>query len=1340
LVSVIVNAIGTIDAGTSHSVEGGSTTMNATIPDRTGIEGEWTIVSGGADIIDPDQPNTFIENLSRGPNVFSWSVYLGNCYASDTVTVTNGDVVQAETNPDFTTCSLEALLEANDPENALGYWSTAGVGSGDILDPNSPVTRVINLDPDENHFVWTISYGPGSASSSDVIVVTNNSPDVARAQDVSPICENFVTLEGNRPAVGMGTQSWKRISGGGTVVSPDSEITEVTGLSQGNNRFVYTIQKGNCFSTDTVTVINGTPTTPIAGRDTTICQDSLLLDPNVPNHGVGEWKVLDGEAEFKDNDNMAHKIGHGENRFLWVVSTGYCSLEDTVKITNNEPSEAYAGEDKPVCSEELILSGSLPTRHTGEWELISGGGSIQDSTSANSLVTNLAQGENRFRWTITNGECSDFDDVVIRNDFIEASIRYNDPDAICEDSVEITANNPTPGTGTWGVVGGAGSASYENPESSNTIVRDLQQGENILTWSITNGHCTDVDQVSIVSNKPTTADAGGNKATCDNFITMAANNHGFGEDGEWAIRNGSGSFSSLTDPAARVDDLKFGANIFRWTIDNQGCESFDDVQIDFNRLEASAGKDSTLCSDTGILQAASASPGTGTWTVAGGASQASFDDINNANTTVRNLRKGDNTLRWTVNYRGCQTTSEVTLNNASPSRAHAGNTQRLCGSETVLDAMLPEIGVGRWERVSGSATIASADVNAHNAPVTGLAKGENVLRWVVENDICSSEDEVLIVNNLPSTPYAGSDLVVCDPEHDLVAAFPEYGDGFWSIVGGGGNIADVTQPQTSIRNLRPGRNVLKWTLTKGQCTLSDEIVIENNTATPANAGPDVADCKDWAQLDANPPLQGTGEWYIVSGIGVYDSNADESTIIRDLGFGENILMWEIWNGTGEDRCFSRDTVVIFNKVPEQSDAGNDKEFCDNYTTLNANMPPDEAVGAWTVVSGAGEFESPNAYSSIVRNIGFGNNVYKWSIAYDDCVTESTVTIKSNKTDAYAGEDVVVYDPEVILNANNVGDLNASWSIVGGTGDFEDPVFFNTLVEGLSEGINTYRWIIDVNGCSSYDDVSVEYRPVPDAGFITNNAEGCWPLMVLFTNYSVGAQDRDYHWDFGDGNASGDQNPTHIFESEGNYPVVLTVPGPDGIEGRYQKIIRVYGHPEAAFSVMPEEVYVPGDEVRFFDLSMGAIDYEWHFGDGTISNVAHPVHEYSEGGVYDVMLHVTNEFGCVDSTTIEGAVTAISKGFLKFPNAFKPRPDGGSANRASETNNIFKPVYRDVDTYNMQVYNRWGQLIFESNDIDEGWNGIYKGQLAPQAVYVWKVSGTFINGREYRESGSVLLVR
>jgi gliding motility-associated-like protein len=276
---------------------------------------------------------------------------------------------------------------------------------------------------------------------------------------------------------------------------------------------------------------------------------------------------------------------------------------------------------------------------------------------------------------------------------------------------------------------------------------------------------------------------------------------------------------------------------------------------------------------------------------------------------------------------------------------------------------------------------------------------------------------------------------------------------------------------------------------------------------------------------------------------------------------------------------------------------------------------------------------------------------------------------------------------------------------------------------------------------AYDDVSVDYRPVPDADFITDVAEGCYPLEVKFTNYSADATSS--YWDFGDGNSSGDPNPVHTFEQSGDYTVTLTTPGPDGKDGVAEKVIQVYDHPQAAFQVSPQLVYVPGDQVRFTNLSVGAVDYLWNFGDGLLSSAQNPMHNYQDEGIYDVKLHVTNQYGCSDSLLMEEAVTAKLAGFITFPNAFSPRPGGSngtSAELSGETNTVFKPVYRDVDAYQLQVFNRWGQLIFQSNEVDLGWDGLYKGSMAPQAVYVWKVSGTFINGVAYRQTGSVLLVR
>jgi len=380
--------------------------------------------------------------------------------------------------------------------------------------------------------------------------------------------------------------------------------------------------------------------------------------------------------------------------------------------------------------------------------------------------------------------------------------------------------------------------------------------------------------------------------------------------------------------------------------------------------------------------------------------------------------------------------------------------------------------------------------------------------------------------------------------------------------------------------------------------------------------------------------------------------------------------------------------------------------------------------------------SVHRYDTKVVNVGFGQNVYKWTIAYEgsDCSTESTVTVTSNKANPYAGEDVTVYDPEYQMRAANPGTLTGEWSVVAGSGDFDDVNNFSTYVRNLAAGKNTFRWTIKVEDCVAYDDVTIWYKEVPDAGFEVNVDEGCYPLEVVFTNYSVGGS--TFYWEFGDGTTSNDMHPTHTYEEAGEFTAILTVPGPDGKDAVYSKMITVHDHPVADFDVKPTTVYIPGEYVRMYNLSVDGASYLWDFGDGSTSDETNPSHEYQDEGVYSIQLTVHNEYGCEDVMLQEDVVEAKLSGFITFPNAFMPRPSGD----VSDVNAIFKPVYRDVDTYTLQIFNRWGQLLFETNDINEGWNGLYKGELSPQAVYVWKASGTYSSGKEFHKTGSVLLVR
>ena len=1314
------------NAGLDQTINGSATNLNA-LPVSIG-NGLWSIVSGGANIDQLNNPFTGVSNLQRGPNIFRWTVTHLGCTDDDEVTITNGQTIDAEAGVNQEVCGTVAELYANDPDVGIGEWSIVS-GSGQFLNSSDYKTTVSNLGSGANIFRWTIYYT--NSSSSDTVVITNSKPTDAFAGPDRTICDTQHTLEASIPSVG--TPSWSIISGGGTISDITDPNSLITGLAKGVNVLKYQITNSICKSIDSVRITNGLPTIPDAGLDQVLCVDSTQLIPNNPAFGTGEW--ISSSSATIDGNIVTH-LDPGPNEFIWVISTSNCSLSDTVFIQNNKPSDAHAGFDRGICVDTVQLSANLALYQVGTWQRITGTGIIEDINDPQTVVRSLSKGANRFRWTIDNNGCKSTSDVIISNNLIESFAGFDQVN--CADTALLVANNPFPGMGTWGVIGGSGNANFDDPSSPYTTVRSLGNGENILTWTIDYQGCQSVTQVSITNNNPTKANAGINRSTCYNYINLSANMPAIGI-ARWTIRNGSGVFVDDSNPTTIVNDLSFGKNMFRWTIENEGCVSYDDVEITFNTIQAVVGQEQQICDNTTVLEANNAEPGIGTWSVAGGEGQAVFSDTNEPNTIVSNLAKGRNVLIWTINNEGCTTTDTVNVYNNSTSQPYAGNNVEICIDSMQLDATIPDIGIGSWEVLTGGGTIENA--NSAKSWVTDLSKGDNVFQWTLRNGDCNASDIVRIVNNQPSVPYAGADFEICSRSMTLKADIPEYGDGLWTIENGSGNIAEITNAVTSVSNVGYGQNRFRWTIKQGQCELHDEILVTNNTATAANAGPDVLDCKDESYLDANSPEYGSGLWSIISGQGTFDDINDPKTRIYNLGFGENILLWTIQNGT----CFSTDQVTIFNQVPDQASAGSDRTICENYVVLNSNNPS-SGTGTWSVVSGAGEFEDPNRYDTRVNNVGFGQNIYKWTINYGSCTTEDVVTVVSNKSYPFAGVDATINTPEYIMLAGNPGALTGTWSVVGGSGTFEDVNNYNSRVTNIGIGANTYRWSIDVAGCTAYDDVIITYDVVPETGFTASPNTGCYPLTVQFYNATVGGT--SFTWNFGDGQTSTVFSPSHTYNDPGEYTVTLSVPGPGGVDVEYNQIVSIYDHPHAEFEVSPAIAYIPDDALRCFNHSTDGTEYLWNFGDGNTSIELNPSYTYTSEGIYDVSLLVTNEYGCQDQFVINDAVEVILQGRIIFPNAFKPERDASDNTEGSNgtgTIEMFMPVNPDqtqanIAEYHLQIFNRWGQMVFESENVKEGWNGHYNNQLAPQGVYVYKSWGKFISGKEFRVAGSVMLVR
>lgn len=275
-------------------------------------------------------------------------------------------------------------------------------------------------------------------------------------------------------------------------------------------------------------------------------------------------------------------------------------------------------------------------------------------------------------------------------------------------------------------------------------------------------------------------------------------------------------------------------------------------------------------------------------------------------------------------------------------------------------------------------------------------------------------------------------------------------------------------------------------------------------------------------------------------------------------------------------------------------------------------------------------------------------------------------------------------------------------------------------------------------CESVAVQSIVIAPtVPLVDFDYEPGSGCSPLTVNFINKSKYADKTTYRWDFGDNSSSFStkENPTYTYYKPGNYTVSLEASNEIGVTVTETKvnIIQVYENPRALFQVRFYEVAL-NEEIQVDNRSTGGSSFFWDFGDGFTSEEVEPSHAYSQSGEFDITLIVTSETGCKDTLKVIGAVKAKSEFDIDLPNAFAPESSIGE-------NSVFLPhINKAVSEYNLLIYNRWGELLFESKNREQGWNGYYNGKLSPQDVYIYKLKVKFTDGEETVRVGDVTLVR
>ena len=317
---------------------------------------------------------------------------------------------------------------------------------------------------------------------------------------------------------------------------------------------------------------------------------------------------------------------------------------------------------------------------------------------------------------------------------------------------------------------------------------------------------------------------------------------------------------------------------------------------------------------------------------------------------------------------------------------------------------------------------------------------------------------------------------------------------------------------------------------------------------------------------------------------------------------------------------------------------------------------------------------------------------------------------------------------------------------GGTGGNTyvwEPGGFNAACITVAPGTTTIYTVTVQDNCGTTvnANITVNVNPAPAISFSAALYQGCAPLCTQFYNTTTISQGgmAQYEWSFGNGDTAQIKSPTYCYPGAGTYDVSLTVTSDSGCSSTLKKtsIITVYDHPVASFSYTPQGATILSPTVQFTNSSIdayGIAGWVWTFGESgdSISTAENPAHTYADTGMYCAKLVVMDIHGCMDT-----AIHCLDIGpafNLYIPSAFTPNGDG--------MNDVFLAKGDYVKSFEMEIYDRWGMQLFQSNDMAVGWNGTVHGgsTIAQQDTYVYKINVTDTHDNVYSYTGNVTLLK
>lgn len=1124
-------------------------------------------------------------------------------------------------------------------------------------------------------------------------------------------------------------------------------------------------------TTATVTVTSFTAAiTANAGADQHVCATSpaVTLSGAITGASGGIWGG--GSGTFSPSNTTlnatytpsAAEIASGQATLsLITTGNGTCPPDtDFVTIFIHQFNASLQLTSTPVqcfgqtngSAAVIVTNGNAP--FTYAWST----SPVQTGSNA----TNLAAGNYTVTVTDTYG-CSGTGSVIVTQPPVLTATGTAAPVtcfAACNGTATVTATGGTPSyTYAWSPTGG-------NAASASSLCAGT------YSCSITDSKgCTTTATFSITQPAALAATTSFTQATCNASNGSAS----------VSVSGGTGSYTYAWAPtggnAATATGLAAGP--YSCTItDANSCTLTVTVTV------PNAAAPTATISATTNISCFGGSNGSATVTPAGGAGgyAYSWSPSGGTNATATGLPQGTFVVTVT-DANGCTATATAVLTQPTALTATATAVAVLCnGGSTGSASVNASGGIGPYT-YSWSTSPAQTGMNA-----TNLAAG-NYSVTVTDANGCTVQATTTVTQPAPlsvtSTGLPAACFNSCDGQLITIPAGGTQPYNFqWST--------GCTQPACS--NVCAGTYSVTVTDANG-CSVNDVATITQPTLLSANATSVTAHCN---HADGSAAVvagggspgytyawQPTGQTTssisnITSGnysVTITDANGcmltASVTVGNQPGVGATIASSS--NVTCPNACNGSATVSAsggngpyqysWSSVPVQNTATASNLCAASYSVLvtDANGCQDSASITITQPQPL-QFTINNppwlcigqSYTlTATATGGTAPYTYNWSsgpVVSPTVTTTYTLTVTDANGCTAAQQTVTVnVHPPLNVTASGGGTTCAGGTVMltaNATGGNGGPYYYywpafqsnNSSVNFVPSASANYN-VIATDNCTSQQATANTSVFVPTPPIVTPAAvspEGCANMCTQFSSDAPSSS--TVLWHFGDGGTSTAMTPNHCYPQPGSYNVSLDVTDTNGCLYTYvsPNMINVHANPSADFSLGPQPTTILEPQICFTNLSSNDVtQWYWNFGDPndqTTDTLTNTCHVYGDTGHYCVDLIVHNTYGCW--STVEYCLDIQPYYTIYVPNAFTPNGDG--------TNDDFKPSLYNVlpDSYSMLIFDRWGNLIFQTTDINEGWDGRVKGKSAIAQIdtYVWKIYVKDYTGKPHQLIGHVSIIK